>query len=188
MPSRRGLSATRRSPLFGLAPGGVCRAAPVTGGAGRSCRSVSPLPAGSCLLARAVCSLWHCPWGRPRRRLAGTVFPWSPDFPPPGLPPAAAVRPSGGRSHARAGRARQRPGRGAALSAARRGVWGSGQPARRVAVSPEGTLHVDRLHGGGDRTFDALEPGQIQALGSPILDQGCRHFRLLFAIIRELEI
>jgi hypothetical protein len=38
-------------------------------------------------LARAVCFLWHCPWGRPRRPLAGTVFPWSPDFPPPtGLP------------------------------------------------------------------------------------------------------
>jgi hypothetical protein len=33
-------------------------------------------------LARAVCFLWHCPWGRPRRPLAGTVFPWSPDFPP----------------------------------------------------------------------------------------------------------
>ena len=46
-------------------------------------------------LAPAVCSLWHFPWGRPRRPLAGTVFPWSPDFPPPGLPPAAAVQPSG---------------------------------------------------------------------------------------------
>jgi hypothetical protein len=33
--------------------------------------------------ARAVCFLWHFPWGRPRRLLAGTVFPWSPDFPPP---------------------------------------------------------------------------------------------------------
>jgi len=31
----------------------------------------------------AVCFLWHCPWGRPRRTLSGTVFPWSPDFPPP---------------------------------------------------------------------------------------------------------
>ncbi len=31
----------------------------------------------------AVCSLWHCPWGRPRRALPGTVSPWSPDFPPP---------------------------------------------------------------------------------------------------------
>ena len=39
------------------------------------------LPRGSRTLARAVCFLWHCPWGRPRRRLAGTVFPWSPDFP-----------------------------------------------------------------------------------------------------------
>ena len=33
----------------------------------------------------AVCFLWHCPWGRPRRLLAGTVFPWSPDFPPAGF-------------------------------------------------------------------------------------------------------
>ena len=32
----------------------------------------------------AVCFLWHFPWGRPRRALPGTVFPWSPDFPPPG--------------------------------------------------------------------------------------------------------
>jgi len=31
----------------------------------------------------AVCFLWHFPWGRPRRALPGTVFPWSPDFPPP---------------------------------------------------------------------------------------------------------
>ena len=46
----------------------------------------------------AVCSLWHFPWGRPRRPLAGTVFPWSPDFPPPdGFPHCrkAAIRPSG---------------------------------------------------------------------------------------------
>ncbi|CCG39652.1 conserved hypothetical protein [Magnetospirillum molischianum DSM 120] len=32
-------------PLFGLAPGGVYRAAPVTGGAVRSYRTLSPLPA-----------------------------------------------------------------------------------------------------------------------------------------------
>ena len=44
----------------------------------------------------AVCFLWHVPWGRPRRPLAGIVFSWSPDFPPPGLPRAAAVQPSGG--------------------------------------------------------------------------------------------
>ena len=34
-------------------------------------------------LRRAVCFLWRCPWGRPRRRLSGAVSPWSPDFPPP---------------------------------------------------------------------------------------------------------
>src|SRR6185437_13094916 len=27
--------------------------------------------------------LWHFPWGRPRRALPGTAFPWSPDFPLP---------------------------------------------------------------------------------------------------------
>ena len=31
--------------------------------------------------ARAVCFLWHCLRGRPRRALPGTVPPWSPDFP-----------------------------------------------------------------------------------------------------------
>jgi hypothetical protein len=54
-----------------------------------------PLPEARCALTapfhpcppcvstrRAVCFLWHCPWGRPRRPLTGTVFPWSPDFPP----------------------------------------------------------------------------------------------------------
>jgi len=41
----------------------------------------------------AVCSLWHFPWGRPRRPLAGTVSPWSPDFPHPAV--AREVQPSG---------------------------------------------------------------------------------------------
>ena len=44
----------------------------------------------------AVCFLWHFPWGRPRRVLPGTVFPWSPDFPPPRPEDAkATIRPSG---------------------------------------------------------------------------------------------
>jgi hypothetical protein len=53
----------------------------------------APLPGPRCALtapfhpyrrsAPAVCFLWHFPWGRPRRALPGTVFPWSPDFPPP---------------------------------------------------------------------------------------------------------
>ena len=79
-------------------------------------------------LARAVCFLWHCPWGRPRRRLAGTAFPWSPDFPPPmGLRhrrrPSSClarqdVRPGdptvkrSGRGSVRPGRVRLAPGSG----------------------------------------------------------------------------
>ena len=73
-------------PLFGLAPGGVCRAVGVAVDAVRSYRTLSPLPCED-LPRPAVCFLWHCPWGRPRRPLAGTVFPWSPDFPPPGTAP-----------------------------------------------------------------------------------------------------
>ncbi len=70
--------------LLGLAPGGVYPATPVAGGAVRSYRTLSPLPAFAPKgFARAVCFLWHFPWGRPRRVLPGTVFPWSPDFPPP---------------------------------------------------------------------------------------------------------
>ena len=60
--------------------------------------------------AQAVSSLWHFPWGRPRRPLAATVDPWSPDFPPPrpmaAKPPhaAAAVRPTGKRNKGAKGR------------------------------------------------------------------------------------
>src|ERR1700694_2064859 len=31
---------------------------------------------------RRFAFLWHFPWGFPRRTLSGTVYPWSPDFPP----------------------------------------------------------------------------------------------------------
>ena len=34
-------------------------------------------------VGEAVRSLWHFPWGCPRRMLSGTVCRWSPDFPPP---------------------------------------------------------------------------------------------------------
>jgi len=60
-----------------------------------------PCPAGPGEPPSAVCFLWHFPWGRPRRPLAATVFPWSPDFPLPvpvrhkARSPAAAVRPAG---------------------------------------------------------------------------------------------
>ena len=39
--------------------------------------------AGNLSVRPAVCFLWHCPWGHPRRALPATVDPWSPDFPRP---------------------------------------------------------------------------------------------------------
>ena len=73
--------------LLGLAPGGVFPAAPVTGGAVRSYRTISPLPPAAPPYSGWADGLggvflWHFPWGRPRRALPGTVPPWSPDFPP----------------------------------------------------------------------------------------------------------
>ncbi len=49
----------------------------------------------------AVCFLWHCPWGRPRRALPGTVFSVEPGLSSPARPSRraeharAAIRPSG---------------------------------------------------------------------------------------------
>ena len=77
--------------LFGLAPGGVYHAGSVAGAAVRSCRTFSPLlapflspspQAEEGRLGEAVRSLWHFPWGCPRRMLSGTACRWSPDFPP----------------------------------------------------------------------------------------------------------
>jgi hypothetical protein len=84
--SRPGSEPVRGPPhpplLLGLAPGGVFRAAAVAGGAVRSYRTISPLPPDRWFGAGlAVCFLWHCPWGRPRRALPGTAPSWSPDFP-----------------------------------------------------------------------------------------------------------
>jgi hypothetical protein len=107
--------------LFGLAPGGVCRAACVTAGAVRSYRTVSPLPTPSHPLPPpppqagegrvgepAVCSLWHCPWARTRRMLSGTACPRSPDFPPRQYA-GAAVRPTDAGRDGGSGRRRQGP-------------------------------------------------------------------------------
>jgi hypothetical protein len=77
-------------------------------------------------LARAVCFLWHCPWGRPRRPLAGTVFPWSPDFPPSaGLP--RQQRPSSCLAAAMCAYAPCRSSRTFAPASA----WGQRSPARQ---------------------------------------------------------
>ena len=141
--------------LFGLAPGGVYPAAPVARGAVRSCRTVSPLPAG-CLaaLARAVCFLWHCPWGRPRRRLSGTVFPWSPDFPLP----LARQRPSSRLAAAQIGRRRvgvkASDGGGVTALAGRcRATW----PLRGSLPAPQAdTVGPERRAEPGARLYAAL--------------------------------
>jgi len=59
-------------PLFGLAPGVVCRATPVTRSPVRSYRTLSPLPV---LLSQpsAVCSLLHFPSPLGARALPGTL-------------------------------------------------------------------------------------------------------------------
>ena len=58
------------TPLFGLAPGGVYRAADVTIGTGE----LLPHPFTLTRQRRAVYSLWHFPWGHPRS-LLGTILP-----------------------------------------------------------------------------------------------------------------
>src|SRR5258708_36808323 len=79
--------------LFGLAPGGVCRAAAVAGSAVRSYRTVSPLPRQYATrrggLFSVALSLGLPPPDVIRHRLS-----WSPDFPP--RPPfgIGAERPS----------------------------------------------------------------------------------------------
>ena len=89
-----GWSLRSASSLFGFAPGGVYNAISVARNAVGSYPTLSPLPRQhSCPPDRfietkdrnaggAVSFLWHFPWGHPRRTLSGTVFPWSPDFPP----------------------------------------------------------------------------------------------------------
>ena len=61
-----------RASLFGLAPGGVCRAADVAIRAVRSYRTISPLPAP---LARHLGGIFllHFPWARAPQALPGTV-------------------------------------------------------------------------------------------------------------------
>src|SRR3954466_13501953 len=67
------------APLFGLAPGGVCRARPVTRPAGellphRFTLTSNPSQA-SCAGAEAVCSLWHCPYPSHFRELRRWALP-----------------------------------------------------------------------------------------------------------------
>ncbi len=88
-----------RPPLFGLAPGGVCRAAPVASRAVRSYRTVSPLPR----RANAAGGLFSVALslGSPPAAVSRHPVSWSPDFPPPALfrwaitPETGSGRPAG---------------------------------------------------------------------------------------------
>jgi hypothetical protein len=87
-----------RPPLFGLAPGGVCPAAPVARGAVRSCRTVSPLPAGNwgpCAggVFSVALSLGSPPPAVSRHRLS--VEPGLSSSDTARAAPPAVVRPSG---------------------------------------------------------------------------------------------
>src|ERR1700730_5794075 len=78
--------------LFGLAPGGVCRAADVTAGAVRSYRTVSPLPHLSTRVGRGglfsvALSLGSHPPDAIRDRLSTEPGPSSPAPPPPSPAP-----------------------------------------------------------------------------------------------------
>ena len=80
------------SPLFGLSPGGVYPASPVTRTAVRSYRTISPLP-----LAEAGGGIFSVALSLASRPVAVSNHPdpWSPDFPPRSLAgPGAAARSS----------------------------------------------------------------------------------------------
>ena len=93
-----------RPSLFGLAPGGVCPAAPVTRCAVRSCRAVSPLPAGrvaaTCTggLFSVALSLGSPPPDVIRHRIPVEPGLSSARSPGRARGQAAAVRPSGDES------------------------------------------------------------------------------------------
>ena len=69
----RGHRIRRHGALLGLAPGGVCRATPVTWGAGGLLHrrfTLTRVPHGT----RAVCFLWHFPAGHPGWALPTTLL------------------------------------------------------------------------------------------------------------------
>lgn len=85
--SPRGVIACANSPLCRpysvLLPVGFAMPAPLPE---PRCALTAPFhpypPMQLALPRRAVRSLWHFPWGRPRRTLSGTACQGSPDFPP----------------------------------------------------------------------------------------------------------
>src|SRR5579863_4618348 len=86
---RRGLPS-----LLGLAPGGVCPAAAVTGSAVRSYRTISPLPPAEAGVAVCFCGTF--PGVAPAGRYPAPCFHGARTF-LPRLAAKAVIRPSGGR-------------------------------------------------------------------------------------------
>ena len=70
-------------PLLGLAPGGVCHAAPVAGCAVRSYRTLSPLLAGLATLSERSALCGTFPGVAPAGCYPAPCFRGGPDFPPP---------------------------------------------------------------------------------------------------------
>ena len=121
-------------PLFGLAPGGVCRAAPVAGRAVGSYPTVSPLPARRSRaggLFSVALSLGSPPPGVTRHRVS--VEPGLSS--PRGCPRSAAIQPSDPRALARLrappGQAGRPAGRGSRHRPCRR-PWPAGSGAGRT--------------------------------------------------------
>src|SRR6195256_6515157 len=84
-------------PYSVLLPVGFTLPPPLPGARCAFAAPFRPCPRGALRhLARAVCFLWHFPWGRPRRRLSGTVFPGARTFLPGHLSviAGAAIQPT----------------------------------------------------------------------------------------------
>ena len=81
LPGRQRGNALFRHPYLVLLPVGLAVPSPLPE---TRCALTAPfhLDPPKPKLGRADCSLWRYPWSRLRRTLSGTVFPWSPDFPP----------------------------------------------------------------------------------------------------------
>jgi len=111
-----------RPPLCGLAPGGVCHAAAVAGGAVRSYRTLSPLPAASEDGRRRSALCGTFPGVAPAGRYPAPCFRGARTFLPPARGPESG-HPAVWRLLAKRSRARRQPRRFTI-------------PCRRAAVSP----------------------------------------------------
>jgi len=99
LPGTQTVRATPR-PLFGLAPGGVCHATPVTSGPVRSYRTLSPLPVRPARTRSAIGGLLSAALSVALRRPGVTRHPAlrSSDF-PPAVPESPASDPYSHASH-----------------------------------------------------------------------------------------